>query len=124
MDSYRCQKCRSILFKSDSLLNCHGQWIDDKEDLKLQCTQSNLLFIGEQRLPDWIRQQIDDQDWTKGRITCNGKKCDARIGSFNFIGGVACSCEKVELPHIQIIRSKVDEPVHVIMRKQNSSNES
>ena len=116
MALYKCRKCRLGLLSHESLLTCHNRPLTQEsppplEDPSEKCeTLTTVLFVDEQKVQDWMRQQIDQGNWTKGRITCPGNKCGARIGSFNFIGGVYCACSKNELPPIQIIRSKVDEP--------------
>lgn len=114
MELYKCRKCRLGLLPHESLLTCHNRPLTESppEDQSEKCaTLTTVLFVDEQKVQDWMRQQIDEGSWTKGRITCPGNRCGARIGSYNFIGGVYCACSKNELPPIQIIRSKVDEPV-------------
>lgn len=113
MAMYKCRKCRLGLLSQESLLTCHNSPLTKSpiEDQSTTCaTLTTVLFVDEQKVQDWMRQQIDEANWTKGRITCPGNRCGARIGSFNFVGGVYCACSKNELPPIQIIRSKVDEP--------------
>ena len=115
---FRCKKCRLALFQKDSLVTCHNENIvNNKETSELgnSCLSqtSNILFIDEQKVVDWIRNEINNQEWTKGRLTCPGKGCGARVGSFNFVNGANCACNQLVLPPVQIIRSKVDEPLNL-----------
>lgn len=114
MELYRCRKCRLVLLSRESLLTCHNEPLSEVpiDDQQQKCaTLTTVLFVAEQKVQDWMRTQIDEANWTKGRISCPGNGCGARIGSFNFVGGAYCACSKNELPAIQIIRSKVDEPM-------------
>ena len=114
MEPYRCRKCRFLLLPRGSLLTCHNEPLTEVslDEQEHKCSSlTTVLFVDELKVQDWLRLQIDEGNWTKGRITCPGVRCGARIGSFNFVGGVYCACSKNELPPIQIIRSKVDEPV-------------
>lgn len=119
MNSYKCRKCRTILFTSDNVVDAHGDGGDEPKGDKAsrECVQfaGDIIFLGEQStLPEWMRAAIDEADWTKGRLTCPTDMCLARVGGFNYItpGGCRCSLRK-RLPNIQISRSRVDEPATV-----------
>ncbi|CAG2163833.1 unnamed protein product [Oppiella nova] len=59
-------------------------------------------------MTDWMREQVDVNEWTKGRLVCPTDGCHQRIGSFDFINGHKCRCRSYVLPNIQIIKSRVD----------------
>lgn len=77
--------------------------------LNSSSTLEQLLFVDEQNIPDWIREQIVVCGWLKGRIKCKKSDCNARVGAFNFIQRVTCGCHESNLlPAIHISRSRVD----------------
>lgn len=109
---YRCRKCRAKLFSAESLITIHHKSsTSDSSENDCDKKLSNILFINEQIMEDWIREQIDSGEWTKGRLTCPTDRCLARVGSFNFINGAFCHCGQYELPSIQFNKAKLDEPL-------------
>lgn len=107
---YRCRKCRARLFGEESLITIHHESITTETSSTNECWQklSNILFIDEQNMDNWIREQIDSGEWTKGRLICPTVRCLARVGSFNFINGEFCHCGQYQLPSIQFNMAKLD----------------
>lgn len=111
MNNFKCRKCRTVLFNKNSVLTCHGKLQENTSGDDCSKSFSDVLFVSEQPQIDWIVNQIDLSEWTKGRLTCPTPKCGARLGSFNFVEDKKCICRKHFLASVQVIKSKVDEPI-------------
>lgn len=110
MVEIKCKKCRKILFENTQsmLLNAHSLPISQEEDMCESITQAYNLYIDEECLPIWVKTSIEKGEWSKGKILC--PHCNTRIGGFDFISGMKCSCSSSVLPSVHIIKSKVDLP--------------
>ena len=109
MSEIKCKKCRKILFKDHILVTNHNQSYGSQPD---SCSlQSNVFYLNQELLTDWLISQLDLFEWTKGKIYCPNLECKARIGSFNFINGSKCLCHSYVLPHVHVIKAKVDKPL-------------
>lgn len=53
------------------------------------CT-SEVWYIPENHMPTWMTSNIDKGEWVKGKVLC--PKCSSRLGSYNFVSGMKCSC--------------------------------
>ncbi|XP_043484308.1 E3 ubiquitin-protein ligase RNF180-like [Leptopilina heterotoma] len=108
----KCKRCRTVIFTEEAtpLLSAHGAAENNSENLQCSANESeNCLYISTETVPDWIRDCINKELWTKGKINC--LNCKSRLGSFNFVNEIKCDCGECLLPPIRIIRSKVDRPV-------------
>ena len=96
----RCRFCRTFLLSSVKLITSHQP--DARE-----C--GNCLYLNEDELSSWswLQNQIEQSEWTKGRLYCPKKNCNARIGGFDYVQGVLCSCGVFTVPAIWI-HGKVD----------------
>ncbi|XP_054164659.1 E3 ubiquitin-protein ligase RNF180-like [Oppia nitens] len=121
-DDVKCAKCRHILFADSLLVTSHGVVVADDMNNSggggghhnNQCSDyrsNTVCYVTEHSMNDWMRQQIDSGDWTKGRLQCPNHKCSARIGSYDFITGQKCRCGRHALPNIQFSRSRIDRPL-------------
>lgn len=104
----RCQKCRNLLFADNKLCDGHGKQITYYNRSESQnCTSSNNVFyIREETLPSWVKTQIDNYKWIKGKLYC--QTCRHRIGAFDFVSGVKCECGSSVLPAVHVVSSKID----------------
>ncbi len=114
MTEIKCGKCRKILFSDKILVTNHNKSFNEESDV---CSnQSKVYYLNEDLLTDWLISQLEAFDWTKGKIYCPNIDCKSRIGSFNFINGSKCMCDSYLLPHIHVIKSKVDKPLVLPLR--------
>ncbi|UXI18979.1 hypothetical protein NH340_JMT04922 [Sarcoptes scabiei] len=114
---FQCKKCRKTLFTANEIVDCHDQPLDKvNTSTNSQCYYDDILFIGENKINEWISKQINSENWIKGRLVCPTDKCLARLGSFNFVNGETCRCGQHQLPSIRISRSRVDAPIKPILR--------
>ncbi|ODM96290.1 hypothetical protein Ocin01_10390 [Orchesella cincta] len=108
MDSLamKCRKCRSALltFPETRIETSHGVLITDPT-ASSQCSPE-VWYIPENHMPQWMTPNLDQGKWVKGKIQC--PKCDARLGSYNFISGMKCPCGSQVVAPIHIVKSKVD----------------
>ncbi|XP_001631042.2 uncharacterized protein LOC5510593 [Nematostella vectensis] len=103
-DTFRCRKCRVFLFNGRSLAAFHKKTeaVDQCSSWYLDADQDCMRDT----LP-WIHVIIVKAQWTEGKIYC--PKCKSRIGAFNFIHGVRCSCFTYVIPAVWIQKCKVDQ---------------
>ncbi|XP_013782443.2 E3 ubiquitin-protein ligase RNF180-like isoform X1 [Limulus polyphemus] len=112
--TFKCKKCRRILFCGEIVVNSHCESesfaentvILQSEGFHPTCNSDTVWYLKEENLQDWMIEQIDQGDWIKGKLTC--PKCHGRIGSFDFVCGFKCYCEKFVLPPVHVVKSKVD----------------
>ena len=105
--TFKCRKCRHFLFSNNEICDAHGKpLIHNKTEHHTCNTPSNVWYLREDVMPSWLKIQIDEYDWTKGKIHCDTCKC--RIGSFDFISGSKCNCGSSVLPALHVVSSKVD----------------
>lgn len=109
----QCRKCREIIINNEKecefLLSAHSETAMKTSDNEENCetlNDDNLLYLNEDFIPEWIRNLIEQEQWSKGKIHC--KNCNCRIGSFDFISGLKCNCSKYVLPPVHLVKSKVD----------------
>ena len=103
----RCRLCRKQLLVSNKIKFSH---VGKTEPC------GNCLFLDEEFLPDWIKDEIENMSWTKGRLKCPRPECTARVGGFDFVQGLLCSCGEFTIPAVWIQDGKVD------IRAINSDN--
>lgn len=106
----KCKKCRKLLFNDNEccklFINAHSA---DDQVTEFNCISLNdmkLIFLNEEFLPEWIKCEIEKNNWSKGKLNC--LYCNVRIGSFDFISGLKCECNNFVLPPVHIIKSKID----------------
>jgi len=104
----RCQKCRYHLLDSSDVVDSHGVGFDPTSGppSPSNSCSTDVWYIPENKMPDWMKSNVESGDWVKGKMTC--PKCQARIGSYNFVSGMKCTCGLAVLPPIHIVKSKVD----------------
>lgn len=102
----KCHKCRQILLEDtcviDSVITCDPKICDSYEP-------KNFIYIKEELAPAWIKEKVEQEQWTKGKLYC--EKCKSRIGSFDYISGRKCACRTSVLPPIHLVSSHIDRPV-------------
>ncbi|XP_066583047.1 E3 ubiquitin-protein ligase RNF180-like isoform X2 [Prorops nasuta] len=109
MITLRCKHCRKILFtcKEDKLLSAHNEIRDSTKQLTCASEEiDSCLYMSDDNIPEWIKEAINQNSWTKGRLNC--LNCNIRIGSFNFVNVIKCNCKQYVIPPIRLIYSKVD----------------
>lgn len=104
--SFKCRKCRHLLFSDSEICDAHGEPFIYNKTEQQTCTSNNVWYLREDAIPSWIRNQIDDYDWTKGKLHCDTCRC--RIGSFDFVSGAKCKCGSSVLPPLHVVSSKID----------------
>ncbi|KAK9509348.1 hypothetical protein O3M35_006686 [Rhynocoris fuscipes] len=109
----KCKKCRNVLLNTEEtpLLSGHNAQVDgnffSRHIESGECLENeNSVYLQEEGLPKWIEELVNQAGWLKGKLVC--PKCALRLGSFNFISGRKCTCDKYVLPPVHIIKSKVD----------------
>lgn len=102
--SFKCKRCRHLLFSDKELSDTHNKPLNETESH--DCTSNNVWYLREDVIPSWITNQIDAYDWTKGKLHC--VTCGCRIGSFDFVSGSKCKCGSSVLPAVHVVASKVD----------------
>ncbi|KDO29469.1 hypothetical protein SPRG_06007 [Saprolegnia parasitica CBS 223.65] len=107
VDEYVCRMCRFKLFTSEDLLEHepHQHRIALRKMIKernpngvVDCSS----FFMADTMP-WM----DEALLAEGKLHCPIKKCNARLGSFEWSGS-QCSCGTWVTPSIQITKSRVD----------------
>lgn len=105
--------CRDILLDdvecNKSLLSAHYEDFKNNTNGEGNCesvNSNNLIYLNEVRLPNWIKNVVDEHQWSKGKLNC--KNCLGRIGSFDYISGKKCDCSIFVLPPVRLIKSKID----------------
>lgn len=93
-DTYKCRMCRTVLFTSSDLVESHTT----SPSTALSCTSLHMV-----EPLSWVRDQMKDE--VQGKINC--KKCNAKLGSFNW-SGTSCSCGVWVTPSFQIHKARVD----------------
>lgn len=103
----KCHKCRHVLVK-DLLIVVNRSAICDP----LKCSSYNLnsfVYLSDDKLPDWIKSKVEEEQWTKGKITC--EQCRSKVGSFDYVSGRKCECQESILPPVHLVGSQVDRPM-------------
>lgn len=103
----KCQKCRSVLVEDITIVLNESSSCDP-----LECSSYSLnsfLYLSEDRLPNWIKTKVEDEQWTKGKITC--EQCKSKVGSFDYVSGRKCECKGSVLPPVHLVSSQVDRPI-------------
>ncbi|XP_028414081.1 uncharacterized protein LOC114537151 [Dendronephthya gigantea] len=95
----RCRLCRKQLLVSNKIKFSHSGKAEP-------C--GNCLYLNDEFLPDWIKDEIGNSSWTKGRLKCPRAECTARVGGFDFVQGLLCGCGEFTIPAIWIQDGKVD----------------
>lgn len=104
---FKCRKCRHFLFADNQLLDSHGKPVSSEESSLVACTPiSNVMFLREDFIPTWLKNQVNVGGWTKGKVFC--PTCNCRIGSFDFVCGTKCKCGSSVLPAIHVVSCKLD----------------
>jgi len=73
----KCRKCRLELVRSPP----HN--IIQPSQMQFE-TPTPILCLGEEELPDWVNQAVEQSNWTKGRLNCPNASCGCRLGAFDF----------------------------------------
>ncbi|XP_078040313.1 E3 ubiquitin-protein ligase RNF180-like [Augochlora pura] len=106
----KCKYCRKDLFNKVpiQLLTSHGEIKQNIMDVGCSGTNDSepSLYIPIENMPKWIADIVNQESWTKGRLNC--PHCNNRIGSFNFVNELKCSCGQFVTPSVRITSSKVD----------------
>lgn len=102
--SVKCHKCRHIVLENMN------------DAYKIICSEScasygnkNFIYLLEDKLPTWVKQKVEEEQWTKGKLHCG--KCGSKLGSFDFISGRKCDCGNSVLPPVHLVTSQVDIPL-------------
>ncbi|GFS38783.1 uncharacterized protein NPIL_616991 [Nephila pilipes] len=108
---FKCRKCRNVLFSEKEACNSHGGSLSANETELEVCDSSNVYYLKEETLPPWMRGQVDEANWMKGKLFC--PSCNCRIGSFNFVCGSKCHCGLGVLPPLHVVSHKLDRELKV-----------
>lgn len=110
-NSIKCQKCRNIL-----LIDVNSETLKTKPCDPTNCVsydEKTLIFLIEEKLPNWVKKKVEEEQWTKGKLHC--PSCGSKVGSFDFISGRKCNCGSSVLPSVHFISSQVDRPINIII---------
>lgn len=108
MATFRCRKCRILLF-SVRELESHTVSTDQVNQVSSDLAsfdKCSSWFLKDEDILPWIAESVEEAQWTEGKIYC--PKCKSRIGAFDFIHGIQCNCGKFTIPAIWIQKSRVD----------------
>lgn len=109
---FKCRKCRNNLFSELEACDSHSEAIAiDEKDLPPCVPAANVYYLREDTLPEWARGQVQEGNWTKGKLFC--PKCNCRIGSYDFVGGTKCLCGEFVLPPLHVTSNKLDRQIKV-----------
>lgn len=105
--TFKCRKCRHLLFSNNEICDSHGNPLEYNKNKPQICNPpTDVWYLREDLIPFWIKDQVDNSNWTKGKLYCG--TCKSRIGSFDFISGSKCYCGSSVLPALHVVSSKVD----------------
>lgn len=108
----QCKVCRQIILNeiecNSLLLSAHNEPLQNSspEDYCESLLTLNSIYLNEEHLPAWLLSLIEHENWAKGKINCSS--CKGRIGSFDFLSGLKCDCNKFVLPPVHLVKSKID----------------
>ncbi|XP_043919795.1 E3 ubiquitin-protein ligase RNF180 [Protopterus annectens] len=68
-------------------------------------------------IPDWIEREIQKAQWISGKLNC--MHCGARLGGFNFVSSIVCSCGLSVTVHL--CKSRTDRDPALPVRVRNPS---
>lgn len=108
----KCRKCRTVItnVSIDNLLDAHSdKFENDFAQIQSECPSiigRTEIYLNEDALEQWIQDEIEKSEWTKGKLKCI--KCTANVGSFDFVTGQKCECKQFNQPSVHFIRSKID----------------
>ncbi|XP_020999945.1 E3 ubiquitin-protein ligase RNF180-like [Parasteatoda tepidariorum] len=116
--TFKCRKCRHLLFLEEQISNCHNEPLFPLTNDNQSCNpRSNVWYLREESFPDWVKEQVNDGNWMKGKIFCPFCKC--RLGSFDFVSGNKCTCETHVLPPLHVVSCKLDYIVKTSLDETN-----
>ncbi|XP_077142194.1 E3 ubiquitin-protein ligase RNF180 isoform X1 [Ranitomeya variabilis] len=115
----RCWKCRKFVSNSACIIN-DEEWTHTQELLDQSVHQKtcNIWHLEADASPDWIKNEIEKEYWTTGKLHC--PYCRTRLGAFNFVDSTKCSCGR--LAAIRLCKSKIDVDITVKKPCQASSS--
>ncbi|XP_018574356.1 E3 ubiquitin-protein ligase RNF180-like [Anoplophora glabripennis] len=106
----KCKKCRKSILNEgqtkDLFLNAHSSPVASPPEECASVQEQSNIFLNEELLPHWIILRIEAEKWSRGKLNC--PYCDSKIGSFDFVSGLKCSCSSNFLPPVHVIKSKID----------------
>ncbi|CAG9864146.1 unnamed protein product [Phyllotreta striolata] len=105
----KCKKCRKAILNESEVkqfVDAHNSKFDSDPEECDSIRNGTNVYLTTYKLPAWLLDQIDAENWTKGKIHC--PHCQNKIGTFDHIGGQKCSCAKYELAPISFVKSKID----------------
>lgn len=103
--SIRCHKCRHVLVENMDFAAMNNRPCDSSCP---SYDKTSFIHLLEDKLPDWIKVKVEQEQWTKGKLHC--ENCNSKVGSFDFVSGRKCDCENTLLPSVHFISSQVDRP--------------
>lgn len=103
----KCHKCRHILLHDVRLATLQKLPCDPNNCSSYNT--KNFVHLIEDKLPDWMQEIVEKEEWTKGKLHCT--KCTSKVGSFDFISGKKCDCGNSQLPTVHFISSQIDRPI-------------
>ncbi|XP_073536348.1 E3 ubiquitin-protein ligase RNF180 [Phyllobates terribilis] len=114
----RCWKCRKFVSNSACIINDEEctqaqEFLDQAAHLK----SCNIWHLESEASPDWIKKEIEKENWTTGKLRC--PYCRTRLGAFNFVDSTKCSCGRLAV--IRLCKSKIDVDITVKKPCQASS---
>ncbi|CAH2099926.1 unnamed protein product [Euphydryas editha] len=100
----KCHKCRHILLE-----DMNGTYTSVCSKSCASNNNKNFVYLVEDNLPAWIKQKVEEEQWTKGKLHC--ESCKSKLGSFDFVSGRKCDCGDSVLPPVYLVTSQVDIPI-------------
>ncbi|CAG4922427.1 unnamed protein product [Colias eurytheme] len=108
----KCYKCRNVLVDDLQTSSPSPECILDGNcnsyDVK------SFIYLLEDKLPEWIKNKVEEEQWTKGKLHCSN--CGCKVGSFDFVSGRKCECRNSVLPPVHFITSQVDIPLATLLK--------
>uniref|UniRef100_A0A1B0DJQ9 Uncharacterized protein n=1 Tax=Phlebotomus papatasi TaxID=29031 RepID=A0A1B0DJQ9_PHLPP len=110
----KCKNCRQIVIKihEDQIKDAHlrKRTIEEIKSTNCSTVAEDNLFLDEEDLPEWITEEFQASQWTKGKLKC--RNCSSTVGSYNFLGGGKCACGMSLIPQIHLIKITKFDYVH------------
>lgn len=105
--TFKCKKCRRILFTSERTTTSCTRNVSDENLTICEGAHKDMYvwYLRDDNLEGWMEEQVNQGNWIKGKLFC--PTCSIRLGSYDFISGSQCSCGNV-LPAIHVVKAKVD----------------
>nr|XP_008123082.1 PREDICTED: E3 ubiquitin-protein ligase RNF180 isoform X1 [Anolis carolinensis]XP_008123089.1 PREDICTED: E3 ubiquitin-protein ligase RNF180 isoform X1 [Anolis carolinensis] len=101
----RCWKCQKYIANFESLMKEQTTHLFEQPCSSATSQDTcNVWHMNVDALPDWMTCIIEKAQWTTGKLNC--PFCGDRLGSFNFVNNMKCSCG--QFTNIHLCKKRTD----------------